>query len=146
MHVDVLHLYGVRITLDVSLVVSMFGNFAVLIRSRGLVLLVQMGTNRPFLDYPGCISRLLVEAHQPDEKHAQESIAGKVRARNHLIVEHATSKMYCVSQESVQTLGYLEFHLTRHIFFLLRHTTLTDSPTDPLASMPTCISRCFHTK
>lgn len=66
----------------------------------------------PFLDYPGCISRLLVEAHQPDEKHAQESNAGKVRARNHLIVEHATSKMYCVSQESVQTLGYLEFHLT----------------------------------
>ena len=112
MHVDVLHLYGVRITLDVSLVVSMFGNFAVLMRSRGLVLFLQMDTNRALFGLPGCNSRLLVEAHQPDEKHAQESNAGKVRARNHLIVEHATSKMHCASQESVQTLGYLEFHLT----------------------------------
>ena len=112
MHVDVLHLYGVSITLDVSLVVSMFGNSAVLIRSRGLVLLCKWIQIGPFLDYPGYNSRLLVEAHQPDEKHVQESNAGNVRARNHLIVEHATSKMHCASQESVQTLGYLEFHLT----------------------------------
>ena len=90
----------------------MFGNSAVLIRSRGLVLLCKWIQIGPFLDYPGYNSRLLVEAHQPDEKHVQESNAGNVRARNHLIVEHATSKMHCASQESVQTLGYLEFHLT----------------------------------
>ena len=112
MHADVFHLYGVSITLDVSLVVSMFGNSAVLIRSRGLVLLLQMRTNRALFGVPRLYFKTPRGGTPTDEKHVQESNAGNVRARNHLIVEHATSKMYCVSQESVQTLGYLEFHLT----------------------------------
>ena len=112
MHADVFHLYGVSITLDVSLVVSMFGNSAVLIRSRGLVLLLQMDTNRALFGVPRLYFKTPRGGTPTDEQHVQESNAGNVRARNHLIVEHATSKMHCASQESVQTLGYLEFHLT----------------------------------
>lgn len=112
MHVEVLHIYGVSITLDVSLVVPRFGNFAVLIPSSGLMLLVQLRTNRALFG----LSRLYFKSPRggkpTDEKLVQESNAGKVRARNHLIVEHGTSKLHCVSQECVQTLGYPEFHLT----------------------------------
>ena len=112
MHVEVLHIYGVSITLDVSPVVSRFGNFAVLIPSSGLVLLVQLRTNRALFG----LSRLYFKSPRggtpTDEKLVQESNAGKVRARNHLIAEHGTSKLHCVSQECVQTLGYPEFHLT----------------------------------
>ena len=112
MHVEVLHIYGVSITLDVSLVVSRFGNFAVLIPSSGLVLPVQLRTNRALFG----LSRLYFKSPRggtpTDEKLVQESNAGKVRARNHLIVEHGTSKLHFVSQENVQTLGYPEFHLT----------------------------------
>lgn len=112
MHVDVLHLYGVSITLDVSLVVSRFGNFAVLMRSRGLVLLVQMRPNRAFFGLSRLYFRTPRGGTPTDEEHVQESNADKVRARNYLIVENDTSKLYRVSQESVQTLGYPEFHLT----------------------------------
>ena len=105
-----------------------------------------MRTNRALFGVPRLYFKTPRGGTPTDEKHVQESNAGKVRARNHLIIEHGTSKLHFVSQENVQTLGYPEFHLTWHIFFLLRHTTLTDSLTDPLASMPTCISRCFHPK
>lgn len=71
-----------------------------------------MRTNRALFGVPRLYFKTPRGGTPTDEKHVQESNAGKVRARNHLIVEHGTSKLHFVSQENVQTLGYLEFHLT----------------------------------